>query len=238
MRERLDVPCPDPACDLLMLERVQGSDYEAECRACGRLLITGVHHWNRCHNYDLGSLRRPRSFAVSGQVSVLITRGDGLVTTAQAAQIAKRSPVTIRSWVQRDHLKPRGMDERGHPLYDPDDVARAEKAVHDNGLRTSGGRLDPRERRRVAALQVRRCRCALGGTGPCGRLLWPWQARCEPCTRLCVRIWHRQGRRQRVNLRKRLRAAWAAFTTWEDPDVVMDRLVARGREIVARFDRP
>ena len=38
MTERLDVPCPDPACDLLMLERRQGSAYEAECRACGRLL--------------------------------------------------------------------------------------------------------------------------------------------------------------------------------------------------------
>jgi hypothetical protein len=40
MRERLDVPCPDPACDMLMLERVQGSDYAAECRACGRLLTS------------------------------------------------------------------------------------------------------------------------------------------------------------------------------------------------------
>ena len=33
MTERLDVPCPDPACDLLMLVRVQGSEYAAECRA-------------------------------------------------------------------------------------------------------------------------------------------------------------------------------------------------------------
>lgn len=38
MTERLDVPCPDPSCDLLMLVRVQGSEYAAECRACGRLL--------------------------------------------------------------------------------------------------------------------------------------------------------------------------------------------------------
>jgi hypothetical protein len=38
MTERLDVPCPDPSCDLLMLVRVQGSEYAAECKACGRLL--------------------------------------------------------------------------------------------------------------------------------------------------------------------------------------------------------
>ena len=38
MRDRLDVPCPSETCDLLMLERVQGSEYSAECRACGRLL--------------------------------------------------------------------------------------------------------------------------------------------------------------------------------------------------------
>jgi hypothetical protein len=56
MRERLDVPCPDPACDLLMLERVQGSDYEAECRACGRLLTTLEYHaWTRLYANSLGS---------------------------------------------------------------------------------------------------------------------------------------------------------------------------------------
>jgi hypothetical protein len=38
MTERLDVPCPDPSCDMLMLVRVQGSEYAAECKACGRLL--------------------------------------------------------------------------------------------------------------------------------------------------------------------------------------------------------
>lgn len=80
---------------------------------------------------------------------MLITRGDGLVTTAQAAQIARVSPVTIRSWVRRDRLSPRGLDDRGHPLYDPDDVAEAEKTVRENGLRTSGGRLDPRAQRKA-----------------------------------------------------------------------------------------
>lgn len=50
MRERLDVPCPDPACDLLMLERVQGSDYAAECGACGRLLTENEYgSWVRLY---------------------------------------------------------------------------------------------------------------------------------------------------------------------------------------------
>lgn len=50
MVERLDVPCPDPACDLLMLERRQGSNYEAECGACGRLLTTADYHaWVRLY---------------------------------------------------------------------------------------------------------------------------------------------------------------------------------------------
>jgi hypothetical protein len=44
MTERLDVPCPDPACDMLMLERQQGSNYAAECRACGRLLTDQEYH--------------------------------------------------------------------------------------------------------------------------------------------------------------------------------------------------
>ena len=38
MRERLDAPCPDPACDGFTMERVQGSEYAAECHACGRLM--------------------------------------------------------------------------------------------------------------------------------------------------------------------------------------------------------
>jgi len=80
---------------------------------------------------------------------MLITRGDGLVTCAQAAESAGVRPSTIRSWVARGWLARRGLSERGHPLYDPDDVARAEKVVKANGLRTSG--VDPRTRRKHAA---------------------------------------------------------------------------------------
>lgn len=80
---------------------------------------------------------------------MLITRGDGYVTTAQAAAIIRAEPWLIRKWKQRGWLAPRGLDERGRPLYDPDDVARAEKTVRANGLRTSG--VDPRTRRSRAA---------------------------------------------------------------------------------------
>ena len=79
---------------------------------------------------------------------MLITRGDGLVTTPQAAAMVRRKPATIRSWVFRRHLAQRGLDEHGQPLYHPDDVAAAEKLVRANGLRTSG--VDPRTQRRAA----------------------------------------------------------------------------------------
>ena len=80
-------------------------------------------------------------------MTLLITRGDGYVTTAQAGEMVHGSPATIRSWVLRGHLAKRGLDEHGHALYAPDDVAAAEKRVRDNGLRTSG--IDPRRLRRA-----------------------------------------------------------------------------------------
>ena len=61
MVERLDVPCPDPSCDLLMLERVQGSAYEAECRACGRLLNTAEYRsWSRLYAATLSTAELDR----------------------------------------------------------------------------------------------------------------------------------------------------------------------------------
>lgn len=83
---------------------------------------------------------------VPGRVSMLITRGDGLVSGQQAAQIAGVSYSTWRSWVFRGHVRACGLDERGYRLYHPDDAAAAEKRVRDNGLRTSG--VDPRTLRR------------------------------------------------------------------------------------------
>lgn len=89
-----------------------------------------------------------RGFLLSGRVTMFITRGDGYVTTADAADIVRVTPATIRKWRQRGHLAPRGLDERGNPLYAPADVIAAEKRVRDNGVRASG--VDPRRQRKSA----------------------------------------------------------------------------------------
>jgi DNA-binding transcriptional MerR regulator len=73
-----------------------------------------------------------------------------LLTTAQAAAHADRArqilsagtavicPATVRSWAKRGHLQPRGLTERGHPLYALADVARAEVATRARALRLLG----------------------------------------------------------------------------------------------------
>ncbi|MFI6496888.1 MerR family transcriptional regulator [Nonomuraea typhae] len=68
-------------------------------------------------------------------MNMLVTRGDGLWTTAQAAQHAKVKPGTIRQWVSRGHLAKAGLDEKGHPLFDPIEVAKAEYATHKHARR-------------------------------------------------------------------------------------------------------
>jgi hypothetical protein len=75
-------------------------------------------------------------------IHVVTTRGDGLITTAQAAAMVRRDPATIRSWVQRGRLRRAGLDERHNSLFDPAEVAAAEMIVRRNGIRTSG--VDPR----------------------------------------------------------------------------------------------
>jgi hypothetical protein len=70
MCERLDVPCP--GCDLLMLERRQGSEYAAECRECGRLLTTPeLHQWARlfaAHLVAVG-VATPEHLAAAGMAT-------------------------------------------------------------------------------------------------------------------------------------------------------------------------
>ena len=72
------------------------------------------------------------------------------LTTAEAAELATRwrrtvsagaaavTPTTVRSWANRGHLQPAGLDDRGHPLYHPTDLARAEKATRARALRLVG----------------------------------------------------------------------------------------------------
>lgn len=59
---------------------------------------------------------------------------DTLVTTNQAAETCGLSGSTIRSWVQRGHLHPTGLDERGRPLYRVIDVLRAARDTRRRGL--------------------------------------------------------------------------------------------------------
>ncbi|MBD3546823.1 MerR family transcriptional regulator [Streptomyces sp. JV180] len=73
-----------------------------------------------------------------------------LLTTAQAAAHATQArrffsagtaairPTTIRDWAARGHLERSGLTDRGHPLYDLADVARAELATRARALRLVG----------------------------------------------------------------------------------------------------
>jgi hypothetical protein len=76
-----------------------------------------------------------------------LTRGDGFLTTAEAAQLVGVAPATIRSWRSRGYLKPQGLDERGYPLHRRDAVTAAEREVRASGLKTPRG--DPRRFRQA-----------------------------------------------------------------------------------------
>lgn len=75
-------------------------------------------------------------------------RGDGLLTTAEAARFVGVSVNTIYSWRNRGHLVAQGLDERDRPLHTREAVREAERRVRENGLQASG--IDPRQLRRAA----------------------------------------------------------------------------------------
>jgi hypothetical protein len=79
-------------------------------------------------------------------------RGDGLLTTAEAALLARRKPVTIRRWRHLGYLRVQGLDERGHPLHTRAAVREAERTAWANGLRTR--KIDPRQQAAAAAFPV------------------------------------------------------------------------------------
>jgi len=73
---------------------------------------------------------------------MLPARGDGYLTTPEAARLAGVEPVTIRKWRRMGYLAVQGLDERGYPLHTAEAVAAAEKHVRDRGIMWSG--VDPR----------------------------------------------------------------------------------------------
>ncbi len=74
---------------------------------------------------------------------MLPSRGDGYLTTADAATLVRRKPVTIRRWRHLGYLRVQGLDEKGRPLHTAAAVREAEQIAHRNGLRTRG--IDPRQ---------------------------------------------------------------------------------------------
>lgn len=75
----------------------------------------------------------------AGEAAAAATRWRRIVS-AGAAEVTVR---TVRSWVARRHLAPTGRRVRGprgrwQQLFDPDDVATAERATRDRALRLVG----------------------------------------------------------------------------------------------------
>ena len=83
--------------------------------------------------------------SVSRVVVMIATRGDGFITTAEAARLVGVKEVTIRQWRKRGYLLPQGLDERNRPLHTRDAVRDAERKVRQRVLETSG--IDPRQLR-------------------------------------------------------------------------------------------
>jgi len=68
--------------------------------------------------------------------AVLTPQGiDTLITSNEAATLCGVSAATIRKWVQRGTLAPKGMDEHGRKLFRLLDVAKAERATRDRARR-------------------------------------------------------------------------------------------------------
>lgn len=70
-------------------------------------------------------------------------RGDGLLSTPEAARLAGVKPSTIRRWRMLGQLVPQGYDERGYPLHSRAAVRATEREVRENGLKYS--KIDPRQ---------------------------------------------------------------------------------------------
>ena len=95
------------------------------------------------------SAHAPGAYRFSRVVVMRHARGDGYLTTPEAAALVGVKPGTIRQWRNRGWLAPQGLDERGYPVHSREAVRAAERRVRENGLQTSG--IDPRQLRQQAA---------------------------------------------------------------------------------------
>lgn len=62
---------------------------------------------------------------------------EDLITLAEAAKAAGVNPATIRGWVKRGHLVPRGMDLSRRVLYKLSEVMTVERETRHRVLGTS-----------------------------------------------------------------------------------------------------
>jgi hypothetical protein len=98
MRERLPCPCPDPACDVFMLERVQGSAYSAECRQCGRLMTAGEFAtWTKIYTAGLDRRDIPADATEREreEIIALLAGRNFKSTTVIAAALPPRAALTL-----------------------------------------------------------------------------------------------------------------------------------------------
>lgn len=75
------------------------------------------------------------------------TRGDGMLSTRQAARVAGVAWATFRAWRRLGYVAPDGLDESGYPLYWPSTARRVEAEVRARGIAMTG--IDPRRLRRA-----------------------------------------------------------------------------------------
>jgi hypothetical protein len=72
-----------------------------------------------------------------GNVHPLITDLNTLVNTNDAARIAGVTASSIRSWKNRGHINPSGLDPQGRPLYRLADIIRAEHKTRQRNWQTA-----------------------------------------------------------------------------------------------------
>ena len=77
---------------------------------------------------------------------MLPTRGDKLLTAAQAAELVGVTPRTIRNWRDRELLEVVKRTDQGWELFHKDDVRWAEAMARELGMQAIG--TDPRRLRK------------------------------------------------------------------------------------------